>query len=397
MIWDNLVFSFFFLALLYAIGTFISKKTKGVIIALIFVSFVYIAGYLTGWIPTTTPANLGIAPISSGFMTLIVVVHLGTTISVRQLLSEWRTVVVCLVSLVVMVGVMFTLGSGIFGFQTAAAAAGPISGGLISTMLTSNAVNEAGLAHLGALVWMVGILQQLVGVPVTSILMRIHVKSMINKGEHLTKSKIAQIEEDPNYKSKFKIIPDVPEQYNSPYLILAKIAFIAFLAKFLDQITNGALPSAAVALVLGVLFYELGFLDKNALSKANMLTFVMFILLAAIPGNFASLTVETILPVLGATLGLLAIGIVGIVLGALVMGKILKMPTILAACCGLSALYGFPSTMFITQEVIKATGLPEDQAQNLTDKTMPHMLIAGFTTVTVASVLITGLIVGYAF
>lgn len=48
MIWDNLVFSFFFLALLYAIGTFISKKTKGVIIALIFVSFVYIAGYLTG-------------------------------------------------------------------------------------------------------------------------------------------------------------------------------------------------------------------------------------------------------------------------------------------------------------------------------------------------------------
>ena len=60
---------------------------------------------------------------------------------------------------------------------------------------------------------------------------------------------------------------------------------------------------------------------------------------------------------------------------------------------GSTCLFGFPGTYIISQEVVTSLSQNESEKQFLTKRILPKMLIAGFTTVTVASVILAGFIV----
>lgn len=62
---------------------------------------------------------------------------------------------------------------------------------------------------------------------------------------------------------------------------------------------------------------------------------------------------------------------------------------------GVSCMIGFPGTLIISEEVSRAQGgTPEEQAY-LLDVYLPKMLVAGLTTVSVASIIIAGVMVNF--
>lgn len=65
-------------------------------------------------------------------------------INLKDLVKEWKTVVIAIIGLVGLAVVSFTIGSWIFGREYALSAASPISGGVIATILTTTAATEAG-------------------------------------------------------------------------------------------------------------------------------------------------------------------------------------------------------------------------------------------------------------
>ena len=63
----------------------------------------------------------------------------------------------------------------------------------------------------------------------------------------------------------------------------------------------------------------------------------------------------------------------------------------MAFAVSLTALYGFPADYIITNEVIKALTDDKDEQEALTSHMLPPMLVAGFVTVTIVSVILAGI------
>jgi len=60
----------------------------------------------------------------------------------------------------------------------------------------------------------------------------------------------------------------------------------------------------------------------------------------------------------------------------------------------MNALYGFPPNFVLTEEAIRSLTDDEDEKEYLTQIMMPKMLVGGFTSVTIASVIIGGVFAG---
>ena len=88
---------------------------------------------------------------------------------------------------------------------------------------------------------------------------------------------------------------------------------------------------------------------------------------------------------------IIIIGVSGLLIFAFIVGKILKESPYMSLCIALNALYDFPPNYILTNEVIKSLASNNDESEYLTNKILPKMLIGGFTSVTIASVLIAGI------
>jgi hypothetical protein len=57
----------------------------------------------------------------------------------------------------------------------------------------------------------------------------------------------------------------------------------------------------------------------------------------------------------------------------------------------LTALYGFPPNYILTEEAANALAQTPEEKEFLMDQMLPKMLVGGFTTVTVVSVILAGI------
>ena len=79
------------------------------------------------------------------------------------------------------------------------------------------------------------------------------------------------------------------------------------------------------------------------------------------------------------------------------MGKVLKVDWHLAAAVSLSAMFGYPMTEIISRAVVSSYNLDKEEEEKLLEAVMPQMIIAGFTTVTIASVVLAGIVAPLIF
>jgi hypothetical protein len=87
-----------------------------------------------------------------------------------------------------------------------------------------------------------------------------------------------------------------------------------------------------------------------------------------------------------------AFGLVGIAVFSLVVGKLLGYSIPMSIAIGLTALYGFPGTMILSQEAAKGAGETPEEVAAIEGEILPKMIVAGFSTVTITSVIVTSII-----
>ncbi len=93
----------------YALGDMIATKTKTIISMLFVASVVFAIGFWNGLPATifTDSALQGFASVSVGLL----LVHMGTTIKLKNILKEWKTVVIVLCSTVAICLGVYFIGS----------------------------------------------------------------------------------------------------------------------------------------------------------------------------------------------------------------------------------------------------------------------------------------------
>lgn len=378
---------------IFALGDMIAVKTKSMVSMLFTASLIFLILFWLG-LPQTIFIDSMMLDLG-GLIVVLLLVHMGTLMNLEQLKQQWKTVLIAL-SAVVGIALCVPLLAGlVVGFEESLITAPPISGGVIASIIMGEAATEMNLPNLALLAALIVVVQGFVGFPLASFFLKKEaerVKAAFRSGEIVSKD--ASTEQV----AKKKILPDLPKALKSENVLLAKTALVAILAvgvsAGIEQVVGFDLLNENIAaLLFGVLFAELGFLEQSVLNKANSFGFMMVPLTVVVLASLADATpealVETIVPILVT----LFFGTVGVVVFSLVMAKVLKVSNYLAIGLGISAMVGFPGTFIISNEIAQSIGETSEEVEVIADRILPKMLVAGFITVSIASVVLAGIFV----
>jgi hypothetical protein len=186
-----------------------------------------------------------------------------------------------------------------------------------------------------------------------------------------------------------KPIPPLPARFNTPVFIIAKLAGSVYLSTLVGQLIP-QIPTIVWCLIISVILTRLGILDTSSMTRANTYTIFMFAAMLSVFAGLRDCTPQMLKTLIGPMLVMIAIGVIGMGIFSFIIAKILKMDFPLAFANGLTALYGFPCDAIITENTCNSLTDDPDERGYLMSKMFPSMVVGGFVTVTITSVIFAG-------
>ncbi len=380
------------IAAAFAVGDLVSNKTKA-LFSMMFVSgLIFLVGFWLG-IPLTLFDDSKITPVAMSLIAMLMV-HMGSFMKLRDLKDEWKTLIIALLALAAIAASLFLIGTPIIGREKAVVAIGPISGGVVATLIMSEAAKAQGLDALAVFATLLLVLQSFIGLPVASFCLRREASPLIatcRAGGGDTPGKTAK-GTDPEIPS-LKVFPPLPAPLRTPFVLLAKALLVAWLAVLVAKLTKNVVHPYVVALLFGILFYEIGFIEHKILEKANSAGLTLFLMMVPIFMNLSKATPQMVVSLIVPVLLAFAVSLVGMVVISVVIGRILHYSWELSLAVSATCLFGFPGTYIICQEVAQSRSETPEEKEFLLRQLLPKMLVAGFATVTIGSVILAGFIV----
>lgn len=386
------------------LGEWISTKTKAWVPSVFVTGMLFVIGFWTV-MPKDIVTKASFGPQFTTICIMLLLVHLGTLMNLKELMQQWKAVCIALLGVAGTMVLTMTIGTMIFDWHTVVAAVPPLTGGIVAAVLMADGLKAQGIMTLVALPVSMFVLHSLVGYPLISSLLKKEGRRL------LVELRNGTIGSDPNAvvghagdKEEKELVDDVekvekkplhikiPESYQTSAYILVKVAIVAVLAALFSKYTNNIINSAVVCLVFGVVAHQLGFLESRALNRAGVFNWLMYGLLAYVfgqlnvvdPSNFLTIVIQIVV--------LLILGVIGMFLASFILGRPFGMSWYMAFACSLTALCGFPADYVLSTEVChNLAGDNKEEEQFLLDNILPKMLIGGFATVSVASVIIASL------
>src|SRR5699024_1635862 len=161
----------FLIFALLALGEFVSVISKARIPML----FIVLAGYLgllwTGIFPSDVLEQAHLVAIAS-VMPAPLIVHMGTMIPFEKIKSQYKAVLIALSGVFISVIFILAIGVPIIGYKEAVSGAGPLTGGIIAFIVTSERLQEMGLASLVTIPALILGVQKIIGMPLASFTLR---------------------------------------------------------------------------------------------------------------------------------------------------------------------------------------------------------------------------------
>lgn len=381
------------IAIIFAFGDFIGTKTKAWIPSVFVVAVLFLLGF---W--TTLPKNLidipGLGMPLAGIAMYLCITHMGTIISVSELVKQWKVIVVTLAGLAGMILACWFICIPLIGREYIIAGLPPLTGGIVAALMMQEAAAAKGLELASILAIVMYVMQGFAGYPLTAICLKKEGRRLLKIYDQGGAQKDANSKEASKVvEKKKKLIPPIPEKYNTTATVIAKMAVNGFLAFKVAAMTNNKISPFVLCLVFAIILQEIGFLDRDSLNVSKSFGFLMFILMVYIFGALSRATPEMLLKIAGPLIIIIVVGVAGMAVTSILVGKFLGMTKEMAFATSLTALYGFPPNYVLTEEASKALAKNEEEKKYLMDQMLPQMIVGGFVTVTITSVLIAGIFV----
>lgn len=396
------ILAVFIILLIFGLGDMVATKTRAIVSMLFFSSVLFLAGFWTKVLPNTMFDDSTLLLVS-GVLVSMLLVHMGTTIKLRDFADQWKTVLIAgIACIAISLGIYFIGGLIVADKNYVVVGAPILSGGVVATITMQTAV-EGHSVELGVFAALVMVVQGFVGYPVCSLCLKSEakrVRSLVESGQEL-KGVTAKIVIDAAPKKR--LIPYIPDKYNGPNIMMAKVAFFAFLATITANAINGWIASTfetafsisalIFALIYGIIAKELGFIEENPMKRAGADGFMLVVVTLSIFTNLAQSTPDMVAGMLWPLLVVVVTGSVTFLIISTLVGKIFGVSWQMSCAIGSTCLFGFPGTYIVTNEVVNATAANDEEKQLMLDHMMPKMLIAGMVSVSITSILIAGYMV----
>ena len=380
----NFALAFVLCAAVYIIGEVVSTATKAWIPSVFVTAAIILVGYWTV-LPTTLISDAVLIPFGSTIGIYLLITHMGTVISIKQLLEQWKTIVVCLAGLAGMCVLALFVCPLLMDRSFVVAGLPPLTGGIVAATTMMEAANAAGLKEAAVFAIAMYCVQGFAGYPLTAVCLQLEGKKLLKEYRNggVSVAGVSNAVDAVNGKlettesPRKKLLPPTPAKWNSVVVMLGKLGFVAWLATQLGRVVipglNMTISGAVYALVLGIIFTSIGFLAENALYIFD---------------GLKDCTPQMLGSIIGPMVILIVVGVAGMAVLCFVSAKILKIPFLLAFATALTALYGFPPNAIITENTCNALAETPEEKEYLMSKMFPPMIVGGFTTVTITSVII---------
>ncbi|MDE0582280.1 hypothetical protein ON064_04370 [Planococcus sp. A6] len=386
------IIAFTLIMLIWTVSDYISKKTKALLSSLFVASIIFLIGFKTNLFPEDLLPTSALLPLGQTVVGMIIV-HLGTLISLDEFKRQWRTFLIGVSAVLGIAIMLFTIGRLLLDTNYVLSAIAAISGGTISVIIVQEQALNAGLISVAVFPVLIAALQGLIGFPLTSIILRkeaMRIRDGVRDGSITRKAAVE--EEKTDVKETI-----LPEAFQTTAGTLCVVGLVVILAMFLSGLTNGWLNTFVIALLLGIALRATGVLKPNVLNGIDAYGLMMLAILLIIFGPLATTSFADLVELLVPLLIAFSLGVIGIVLFAMLAGKFLGYTYPMAVAIGLSSLYGFPGTLILSEEAAKNIGETEDEIQVIEDEILPKMVVAGFSTVTITSVFLTGILASFIY
>ncbi|MDO5715528.1 MAG: hypothetical protein Q4P25_03015 [Tissierellia bacterium] len=383
------MFKYLFICLLiFGIGDFLGTLTKAKLSSVFVSLMLFLVLFITNVIPADIIEQAGLTEIGQ-WASPFIIFHMGTMINLKELVSEWRTVVISVISMIVAIIMMIVI-IPIIGKESAFISIPILNGGIIATQIMTEGAMEKGFAASAALGAIVYAVQKFFGTPFASHfglkeaekVLKTYRETGVNPFKTTKKT-------TENEQVKFA---DKHIKYYGNFVCFAITAFFAYLSKILGSISP--ISYSIWALLLGVLACYIGIAPKNILDRSKASGLLNMAVFASIIPSLGKIEANQLLSLGFKTIvifGVLMIGIY-IFIGILPTWKILGSKNI-SLGVAVAQLLGFPATYLISNEIASAVAQNEDEKAMILDMLMPKYVVAGLATVTSISIIIAGIFV----
>lgn len=390
------------IVLILYIGDVISTRTKAWVPSVFVCAVLFLFGYWT-FFPADIIGRAGITTPIALMLMYLLITNMGTLLSLKELVRQWKTVVISLAGIAGIAGATFAVCMVMFDKNTALVTIPPLVGGIVSALIMSQGAGNAGLVDLSVFAILIYVMQGFAGYPLTAIMLQREGKAVLKryrsgKHHHQTEPEndaatvVAAGEE-----KMPRLFSRVSGQYNTHYFKFLRLVMVGCLAWFVSDLAKPLISISPFVLCLffGVVFTSLGFLEKHALQKANGFGFAVMGLMLFIFDTLNKATPDMLLRLMYPMLVLITIAVIGMFIVSWIAGRLLGVSGPMAFAISLTALYGFPADYIITNEAINSLTRDEKERQVLTQHMLGPMLVGGFVSVTMVSVVLAGILVGY--
>lgn len=391
----SLLMAFSIVLVVLATGDIVSTKSKAFIPSVFVAALLFLFGFWT-FFPQDIVDLAGFQKPIIYLSMYLLITHMGTLLTIKELISQWKTITVALIGIVGVCALTLTIGRAIFGWETVVIATPPLTGGIVAAIIMSEAATSIGMDDLAVLAIVTYVMQGFVGYPLTAFMLKKEGTRLLTgfrSGELKAKVETAASAASETEKEKKKLIPAIPKNYLTTYVILAKLGITAWAAVGFANLIKPAVDISpfVMCLFFGVIAQELGFVEQRPLNLSGSFGFLITGLMAFIFAGLAKATPAMLAKIAIPLGGIIVIGVFGMAVLSMLVGKRLGYTKEMSFAIALTALYGFPPNYILTEEASKALTENDEERKFLMDEMLPKMLVGGFTTVTIVSVIIAGI------
>lgn len=382
----DMMTSFTTVLLLMAIGEIVSKKTKAKIPSVFVTAVLFLIGFWTIFPKDIVDKSVLGMPLAQIAM-YILIVHMGTLFNFSELKMQWKTILISLGGVLGIILALLGIGRLFLDREFLIISAPPLTGGLVASIIMSETALAKGLESLSVLAILLYVMQGFVGYPITSIVLRKECQRLL-KDFRAGKGVLASGESV----SKKKKLISFPESFNCIPFYLFKMGVIVIISIYSEKLTNGMMSKYVFCLIYGTISTELGFLEEKILNKCESFGLFMVSLMIFIFSSLSKATPELLLLIVKPLTIVLILATLGLIVVAILVGKRLGYSKEMSIAIAITAFYGFPANFVLSEEASEANGETEEEIAYLKQEIVPKMIVAGFTSVTIVSIVVAGIL-----
>lgn len=324
----------------------------------------------------------------------MLIINMGTTFDLDQIKREWKTVVICLITCLLLVVIVGFGLRPVVGKEIALISPGPIAGGGAAAAVVSREIVRI-KPQLAAYPWLIFMMQGLIGFPLCSWAMRKAMKknlAMLREGTFKIPGQQVLATN-----KKLKLCDRIPKDYKTTayywsYLLVLSVFNLWLQHAFLGRLR---INTNITAVIIGILVGSLGLVDRGGLAKSDSMGMLFLGLYGLMASSFAGISWKQLLSMVTPLLIVFAISTVIMIVTGILGAKLFKMSRYRGIAISINCYVGFPYNFLLCKEAIAALTDDPKERQILEDDMMPTMVTASLISVTLVSVLVAGFMVTF--